>query len=187
MYALPAIKFGGVCGGVGFLAGGFAGIIKSVPNGVTYAVACSVQPLILGTAFSFCRTAIVREITLRTGEPTARELVQASAIAGGVSAALVGLATRGRSHIIPGTVALSSFAAGGQYVYNRWTAPRTLDPTHKGFWRRMSEKSWSPVKLLNDEEHANLLREKLLNIEVEIALIDDKIAAMRAQEPKSES
>jgi hypothetical protein len=51
----------------------------------------------------------------------------------------------------------------------------------------MSEKSWSPVKLLNDEEHANLLREKLLNIEVEIALIDDKIAAMRAQEPKSES
>jgi hypothetical protein len=187
LYVLPAAKFGGACGGVGFLTGGFAGIIKNVPNGFTYAIACSVQPMILGTAFSFCRTTIVRESTLRNGEPTAGELVQASAIAGGVSAALVGLATRGRSHIIPGTIAFSIFAAGGQFVYNRWTVPRTVDPEHKGFWRRMSEKSWSPVKLLNDEEHANLLREKLLNVEVEIALIDDKIAALKAQEPKSDS
>jgi hypothetical protein len=51
----------------------------------------------------------------------------------------------------------------------------------------MTENKWSPVKLLNDEEHANLLREKLLNVEVEIALIDDKIAALKAQESKSES
>jgi hypothetical protein len=187
LYVLPAAKFGGVCGGAGFLTGGFAGIIKSVPNGFTYAIACSVQPLILGTAFSFCRTIIVRESTIRKGEPTAGELVQASAVAGGVSAALVGLATRGRSHVIPGTIALSMFAAGGQFVHNRWTAPRTLDPAHKGFWRGMSEKSWSPVKLLNDEEHANLLREKLLNIEVEIALIDDKITALKAQEPGHDS
>jgi hypothetical protein len=188
IYALPAAKFGGACGGLGFLTGGFAGIVQGVPNGFTYAVACSVQPMILGTAFSFCRTTIVRESTLRNGELSPNELIKASAIAGGVSAVLVGLVTRGRSHVIPGGIAFSMFAAGGQYFYNGWTAPRPLDdPAKKGFWKRLSENNWSPVKLLNDKEHANLLREKLLNVEVEIALIDDKIAALKAQESKSES
>lgn len=39
----------------------------------------------------------------------------------------------------------------------------------------MAESKWVPLKSLSDDEYRGILGEKLLSIEAEIALIDDKI------------
>lgn len=46
----------------------------------------------------------------------------------------------------------------------------------------MAKKSWSPITVMTDAEYADLLRERLVKVEAEIAVIDDKIAELRKQE-----
>ena len=44
---------------------------------------------------------------------------------------------------------------------------------------RIAEMKWSPMEVLTDERYEEMLQEKLLKIEVEIALIDDRIESFR--------
>jgi hypothetical protein len=41
---------------------------------------------------------------------------------------------------------------------------------------------WSPVRALSDKEYEGMLREKLLRVNAEIALVDEKIEAIRDEE-----
>lgn len=41
---------------------------------------------------------------------------------------------------------------------------------------------WSPLKKLTDEEYVDMMSEKILRVEADIALIDDRIAELRAAE-----
>lgn len=49
----------------------------------------------------------------------------------------------------------------------------------KNFMERIAEMKWSPMEVLTDERYEEMLQEKLLKIEVEIALIDDRIKGFR--------
>ena len=80
----------------------------------------------------------------------------------------------------------SIFGAAGQSIYNRWTAPKEVVPK-QNFWKRMAEKSWTPFKVLTNEEYADMLKEKMLKVDVEIAVLDDKIAALKEQQLREES
>jgi len=75
-------------------------------------------------------------------------------------------------------MAFAGFA--GQAVHNRWTAkpavPRSERP-RRGFWESMT--SIGLVTHLTDEQYAEMLRERLLKVDVEIAILDDKIAAIK--------
>ena len=74
----------------------------------------------------------------------------------------------------------SLFGFAGQVAYNSFSARRLVGVKEgPGFWRRMAEKSWSPVTVMSNEEYAERLREKMLKVDVEIAIIDDKIEALR--------
>lgn len=100
----------------------------------------------------------------------------------------MGLLLRGRSNVIPGLVMFSLFGFAGQVAYNTFTssaAVTTQDP-QQGFWRRMSEKSWSPITVMNDEQYIELLKEKMLKVDVEISIVDDRIAALREQQQAEE-
>lgn len=46
----------------------------------------------------------------------------------------------------------------------------------------MSERSFSPVTVLTNEEYAEMLRKKQTKLDVEVSIIDDKIAALKAME-----
>lgn len=46
----------------------------------------------------------------------------------------------------------------------------------------MSERSFSPVTVLTNEQYAEMLREKMLKLDVEISIIEDKIAALESQQ-----
>lgn len=50
-----------------------------------------------------------------------------------------------------------------------------------GFWSRIN-----PLRQLTDDEYLEMMREKILKLDVEIALIDDRIAELRALEHKQQ-
>lgn len=75
------------------------------------------------------------------------------------------------------------FGAAGQHIYNRYTAPTDVRP-RENFWKRMSEKSWTPFKVLTNDEYAEMLRDRMLKLDVEIAVLDDKIAALKEQQQR---
>lgn len=59
-------------------------------------------------------------------------------------------------------------------------APESTKP---GFWRRMADAKWSPVTVMTNEEYAQMLQKKVLQVDAEIAVIDDKINVLREQLP----
>jgi hypothetical protein len=78
------------------------------------------------------------------------------------------------------------FGATGQYIYNRRDArdpgPQlTTEETVKNSWLNSR---WSPVKVLTDTEYDEMLQEKLLRLNAQIALIDENIVALREEERK---
>lgn len=46
----------------------------------------------------------------------------------------------------------------------------------------MSEKPFSPVTVLTNEQYAEMLREKMLKLDVEISIIEDKISALEVRQ-----
>lgn len=57
---------------------------------------------------------------------------------------------------------------------DKWQLAQANTPS-KPFLERMAQSKWIPLKSLSDDEYRGILGEKLLSIEAEIALIDDKI------------
>lgn len=55
--------------------------------------------------------------------------------------------------------------------------------TTKPFLQRMAESKWIPLRTLSDQEYREMLGEKLLSIEAEIALLDDKIQELEKSRP----
>jgi hypothetical protein len=45
----------------------------------------------------------------------------------------------------------------------------------------MAESKWIPLKALSDDDFRDILKEKVLSIEVEIALLDDKIKSVEEE------
>jgi hypothetical protein len=45
----------------------------------------------------------------------------------------------------------------------------------KPILQRLADSKWIPLKTLSDDEYRGILSEKLLSIEAEIAIIDEKI------------
>jgi hypothetical protein len=174
-------------GGLGFLFGGAVGIIRGLPTFLS-AAATSLQTFGLGATFTATRAGIIEAWTTEQHVPTPRELTTATALAGGLSGGMTGLIFRGRRNVIPGAIMWTIFGASGQYLYNRWaSSPRQVDTAGPNFWQRMSDKSWTPFKVLTNEEYAAMLREKMLKVEVEISILDDKMTALKEQQKNEES
>jgi hypothetical protein len=68
----------------------------------------------------------------------------------------------------------------GQAMHSKWTAtPATPkeDKPRRGFWESMT--SIGAVSRLSNDEYAQMLKERKFKIDVEIALLDDKIEAIK--------
>ncbi|KAF7197995.1 hypothetical protein HII31_00709 [Pseudocercospora fuligena] len=179
-----AVKMGVACGSVGFLFGGAVGVLRGLPAFFA-ATATGVQTFGLGTTFTWTRLCIIHAWTTEQHSPTSSDLIKATAIAGGFSGGAMGALFRGRRNVLPGMLMWSIFGAAGQYSYNLWTVPRQIGPQGPGFWQRMSEKSWTPFRVLSNEEYATMLKEKQLRLDVEISIIEDKIAAIKKEQTES--
>ncbi|KAF9877470.1 hypothetical protein CkaCkLH20_05170 [Colletotrichum karsti] len=170
----PPLKVGAATGTVGLFSGIAAGIIRdSTP--ALFAVASGIQWFALGSSYWLSRSVVLNawggEAQVSDSSKT-----KASAIAGG-TAGMVGGLIRGPKNIIPGVIVFSLVGGVGQAIVNSTQGtPADAKKEKKSFF----ESSWSPLKKLSDDEYRGMLDEKMLKIDAEIALIDDKIAELRA-------
>ncbi|TVY18407.1 hypothetical protein LARI1_G002667 [Lachnellula arida] len=177
----PAVQIGGLSGMTGIIVGGFAGVARSSTPAL-FALASGIQWFTLASTFSASRGFVLQ--AWGVDKVTPREKISASAIAGALGGSAGGL-LRGRKNILPGAIMFALFGAAGQAIYNRSAAqnsnlPQTAtDKSEKFSW--MNSK-WSPVKVLSDAEYEELLQERLLRVNAEIALVDETIEDLRAQE-----
>lgn len=168
-----------ISAGAGFLFGGTAGILKNTTP-FLFATASSIRCFGLGTSYWAARGTILHAWTT-TDSLTPTTLIAASTISGGLSGGTFAAITRGRSNVIPGVLMWSLFGGAGQWAANRWNGrDRSEAPT--SFWHRVASSRWSPIKAMTDDEYAEVLRERMMKVEVEIAIVDERIAALKQQQ-----
>lgn len=97
-----------------------------------------------------------------------------SAGAGALAGTAQGTLASGIRSSPPVALAFMVLGAGGQAISN---AMPTRDPTLPR--RDWLASKWSPLQPLSDQEYEDRLREKMLRFDAEIAMIDDKIAALK--------
>ncbi|RYP47330.1 hypothetical protein DL768_006581 [Monosporascus sp. mg162] len=102
--------------------------------------------------------------------------VKASGIAGGVSG-MVGGMFRGPKNILPGILFFSMLGAGSSYVSQRAKNNELKEAKTKASWL---DSKWSPMRSLSDKEYVDMLEEKVLRLDAEIAVIDENIASLKA-------
>ncbi len=71
----------------------------------------------------------------------------------------------------------SLIGAGGQAAANAAAGSRDPSGPQKKGWL---DSKWSPLVRLTDEQYREVLQEKILRLEAEIAIADDAITALRA-------
>lgn len=58
-------------------------------------------------------------------------------------------------------------------------AQRSGNAPRRSFMQRLTESDWVPLKALSDQQYEEMLSEKLLKIEADVSLIDEKITALK--------
>ncbi|KAK7402598.1 hypothetical protein QQX98_011639 [Neonectria punicea] len=173
---VPPLKFGGYAGTVGVLAG-VGGAIFREGNPVVWGAVSGFQWFTLGTSYFFTRS-IIFKAWGGEEQVTLADKTKASAMAGTVAGATGGL-IRGPSNIIPAMIFWTAVGAGGQMYANRVATREPKVKDENDSWFRSK---WSPLKKLTDEEYIDLMSEKILRVEADIALVDDRIAELRVVE-----
>lgn len=84
----------------------------------------------------------------------------------------------GPRNIFPGAVVFTIFGAAGQGFANKAQQWKAAEGEGSGWFTS----KWSPLRKLSDEEYERFMSEKMLKVEAEIALIDDKVAELRMEE-----
>ncbi|KAL4878845.1 hypothetical protein BJY04DRAFT_194737 [Aspergillus karnatakaensis] len=172
---VASLKVGALSGASGLVYGGISGVIRS-PHPVVHSISCGIHWFACGTSFWWLRSNILKHYY--EDKATLKERSYASTVSGGVAGGAVTRLMGGR--LIPGLIIFSLLGYVGQASYNsidRWQLENANKPS-KPFLERMAQSKWIPLKSLTDDEYKEILREKLLSIEVDIALLDDKIDAL---------
>ncbi|OJJ51226.1 hypothetical protein ASPZODRAFT_156160 [Penicilliopsis zonata CBS 506.65] len=172
----PALQVGSVSGAAGLVYGGVAGVIRS-PHPVIHSVSCGIHWFACGTAFWWLRSNILK--LHYDDKATEQQRAYTSALSGGIAGGGVTRLMGGR--LVPGVVIFSLLGYLGQksfYAVDRWQMERAHVPS-KPFLQRLADSKWIPLRSLSDDDYKGILREKLLGIEAEIALVDDRIAELQ--------
>ncbi|OOQ84918.1 hypothetical protein PEBR_28261 [Penicillium brasilianum] len=178
---LAAAKVGALSGAAGLIYGGAAGVIRS-PNPLVHSLSCGIHWFACGSTYWWMRSNIITLHYQDNASPQERAFV--SALCGGISGGVVTRVMGGR--LVPGLVIFSLLGYGGQSAFNyvdKWQMERAQSPS-KPFLQRMAESKYIPLRHLSDEEYRGMLSEKLLSIEAEIALLDEKIEDLEKTRPK---
>ncbi|PNS19212.1 hypothetical protein CAC42_2389 [Sphaceloma murrayae] len=176
-----AAKVGLFTGGTGFTIGATAGLFRDT-SPTLFGLVSGIQCFGLGTTFWASRSAVLAAWYSDRNQATPRDRIYASTLAGGFTGLAMGLLTRGKSNAVPGGLMFSVFGASGQGLYNLIDASNSQKPAQdaesKGVLKWIARQKWSPFSILTDTEYERILRERILQLDVEIALIDDRIAAL---------
>ncbi|CAK7203911.1 hypothetical protein SEUCBS139899_006661 [Sporothrix eucalyptigena] len=112
--------------------------------------------------------------------------IKASTIAG-ASAGLVGGMLRGPRNILPAIAIFSIFGASGQAIANSMPAKDGTAASNAKSKSSWLDSKWSPVTPMTDAQYAAFIDDKILKLDVEVAMIDDKLAVLRAKKAEREA
>ncbi|QSS50017.1 hypothetical protein I7I53_10562 [Histoplasma capsulatum var. duboisii H88] len=177
---MPALKVGAFSGVSGLIFGGITGVLRS-PNPAIHSIAAGIHWFAFGTSSWWLRSNILR--IQFNDKPTAEQRAFASSVSSGLSGGAIAFSIHRR--FMPGAVIFGIAGFLGQKSYDvidRWQLSRDRTAPQKPLVQRMLESKWMLLRPLPDEEYIEMLNEKLLAVDAEIAVIDDKIAALRTQE-----
>ncbi|EGC43859.1 conserved hypothetical protein [Histoplasma capsulatum var. duboisii H88] len=164
----------------GLIFGGITGVLRS-PNPAIHSIAAGIHWFAFGTSSWWLRSNILR--IQFNDKPTAEQRAFASSVSSGLSGGAIAFSIHRR--FMPGAVIFGIAGFLGQKSYDvidRWQLSRDRTAPQKPLVQRMLESKWMLLRPLPDEEYIEMLNEKLLAVDAEIAVIDDKIAALRTQE-----
>ncbi|UKZ79459.1 hypothetical protein TrVFT333_007214 [Trichoderma virens FT-333] len=167
------VKVGTWTGAAGVLAG-VAGAIARDTSPVASGAVTGFQWFALGGSFWSVR-AMGGDEQVRPVDKTI-----ASTIGGSAAGAVAGL-IRGPGKIVPAMAMWGVLGAGGQIVANGLSNRKPKVKDENDSWFRSK---WSPLKKLTDQEYIDMMEEKILRVDVDIALIDDRIAELKAIDQK---
>lgn len=181
----PALQFGGLSALSGTIVGGFSGILVS-RTPVLFAVASSIQWGIIGTTFWGTRTALLSHYKTARIYPTPQEKGLSTTLAASLAGATGGI-LRGPKNVLPGLVVFASAGYVGQRIYDalderKMEEMRLEENGKKGNGETWTNSKWVPWKKLTDDEYEGMLKERLLKVDAEIAILDDKLQVLREQQ-----
>ena len=174
----PALGVGAFTGASGLAVGLITGSLRSA-HPALFAAVSGAQWFGLGTTFWYTRSVFGSATfgeRLERNQEFACSTV-AGALAGGINGAF-----RSRSNIIPGAIVMGLMGFAGQYGYDTFSIRAASDPERGSLLQRFAAMKWVPLKSLSNEEYEKMLSERLLSTEAEIALIDERIAKLRASQ-----
>ncbi|CAI6340923.1 unnamed protein product [Periconia digitata] len=210
--ARQAAQIGAGAAVPGLIFGATVGTIRT-RTPILFSLASGVQWFALGSTFWAARSSILHRDGLQNWWNTTRGLplvprqdldasprdrVRASVIAGAFTGCSLGLLFRGPQNAFYGTIMFSLYGWAGQHAYNFLDGRnsravqeerelREQGLKKETLMQRIAKSKWSPMTVLSDEEYANLIGEKILAVEADIAIIDEKIEALRNQQKALEA
>ncbi|EFX02305.1 hypothetical protein CMQ_2354 [Grosmannia clavigera kw1407] len=178
---VPSLQAGLGAGTVGLFVGAASGIARSAAP-VLFSVVTGAQWFVLGSSYSASRTALIKAWggNDNVSQP---DKVKVSALAG-ASAGFVGGLIRGPRNILPAIAVFSIFGATGQVAANAMSSRAAESTGEKTDWLASR---WSPLRAMSDDEYAQFIQDKILKLDVELSMIDDKIAALEAAKSQTGS
>ncbi|KAI5288461.1 hypothetical protein KEM52_001140 [Ascosphaera acerosa] len=187
--ALTAAKVGSVAGALGLLYGATTGVLRG-RHPVIRSIAMGIQWSVFGASFWTLRS-LALSYGLAGDQPAsplqrAAITAAASGLAGGVTTYT--LVSR---RFLPAFLALGAGGFIGQRVYDavdamqlRQAEEAAADPAvraqrKKPLEQRLLESKWTLLKPLSDEDYVEMLEDRKTQVEVEIALVEEKMAELR--------
>ncbi|KKF96538.1 hypothetical protein CFO_g1119 [Ceratocystis platani] len=147
-----------------------------------------IPPALSETAYPALKTGsgfVSRNVTVRAwgGDEKLSDTqrVQASGLAGCISGTTGGL-MRGPRNILPGAFVFTLGGILGQLGLNKYLRHQAQQPApgpQEPLTERILSSKWSPFSRLSDEKYIEIMEEKILRAEADIALIDDRISDLR--------
>ncbi|QKX58263.1 uncharacterized protein TRUGW13939_05384, partial [Talaromyces rugulosus] len=182
---VSSLKVGALSACAGLTYGGASGILRATKHPIIHSISHGIHWAAWGTSFWWMRNNIISIHYQDNATP--KDRVYASAVSGGLSGGIVTRLMGGK--FTPGLVLFSLFGYVGQKTWN-FVERRQQENEGKGpkpILQRMAESKWVPLRSLSDDEFRNLLNEKLLSIEVDISLLDEKIQSLERERALEQS
>ncbi|KAG9253787.1 uncharacterized protein F5Z01DRAFT_656707 [Emericellopsis atlantica] len=175
---VPPLVLGAYCGAAGAFLGSGAATFTG-RNPVLSGAATGIQWGMLGSTYWFSRQMTLRAMGA-SENPTNGQKLQASGLAS-VPASVVmilGFGPYMRSNIVSSFTLCGVAAVGGQFAID-WYRQLPERPVDED--RSWMNSRFSPLKKMSDKEYTDMLSEKLLRVDADIALIDERIEKLREQ------
>jgi hypothetical protein len=90
-----------------------------------------------------------------------------------------------RSNVIPGALVFGIFGMLGQGAYNSFQSNEEVVNSKVPWVQRVLDSSWVPLKRLSDDDYVGMLSERAIKVDAEIAIIDERIAALQKSRKNS--